>query len=84
MSELEEIYDRALHAPSVPSVEGALRLRAVVLAGLREGKSSRSGIYTALQTLMSQYLEEGRSDDAEAVAQVLDAFDGWSPNAARL
>lgn len=74
-----EAYDKALHAAPAPAVQMAQRLLTLVRRDLTAGKLSREVIYACLEQLYDHYAERGCTDEREAVADVLDAFDGWAP-----
>ncbi len=79
-----EAYERALHAAPAPAVQMAQRLLTVVRRDLTAGKLSRQDIYAGLEQLYDHYAERGCTHEREAIADVLDAFDGWAPLKARI
>ncbi len=79
MSAVIEAYDKALHAAPAPSVHMAQRLLTLIRRELASGTLSREDIYACLEQLYDHYAESGCTEEREAVADVLDAFDGWAP-----
>ena len=79
MPTLTQAYDEALHAVPSPSTLMAEALRALVEAQLMRGEYTREEAFAALQSLFEQYADEGRTEEREAVADVMDCFIGWSP-----
>ncbi len=57
----------------------AQRLLTLIRRYLTAGKLSREDIYAGLEQLYDHYAERGCTEEREAVADVLDAFDGWAP-----
>jgi hypothetical protein len=79
MPALLKHYDQALHDAPAPSVQMAQRLLAVVKSELADGQLSRDEIHDRLLQLFDYYDEHGCENEREAVADVLDSFEGWSP-----
>ncbi len=84
MAAVLEAYDRVLHDAPVRSVQMAQRLLAAVRNDLESGRVSREEAYQALLSLYDHYEAQEQVDELEAVADVLDSFDGWSPLKASL
>jgi hypothetical protein len=80
---LEE-YDKALHETPVVAVQMAQRLLDVVRRDICSGKLSRDEVRAHLEALYDIYEERGQENELEAVADVLDSFNGWSPLRAAL
>jgi hypothetical protein len=57
----------------------AQRLLAAVKNDVLSGNLSREEAYQSLLELYDLYEERGQEAELEAVADVLDSFDGWSP-----
>ena len=74
-----EVYDRALHEEPARSVQMAQRLLAAVKGDITGGKLSREKAYAHLEQLYAYYAQHDHVDEREAVADVLDVFDGWAP-----
>jgi hypothetical protein len=79
MSTILEAYDRALHDTPVRSVQMAQRLLSAVKHDIESGSLSREEAYRQLVELYDRYEERGQTEELEAVADVLDSFDHWSP-----
>lgn len=84
MPTLPQTYDEALHAVPAPSTLMAEALRTLIETQLARGEYSRETAFAALQSLFDRYADEGRVDEREAVADVMDCFVGWSPSGASL
>jgi hypothetical protein len=79
-----EAYDRALHAEPAPSVRMAQRLLAAVEADIASGRFTRAQAHDTIRALYAYYSDQGREIECDAVADVLDCFEGWSPTAAAI
>jgi hypothetical protein len=79
MTAVLEAYDRVLHEEPARSVQMAQRLLEFVKGNVLAGKITREEAYSRLEELYEYYADQGCVDEREAVADVLDAFDGWSP-----
>jgi DNA-binding transcriptional regulator YbjK len=74
-----EAYDRVLHDAPVHSVQMAQRLLAAVRRDVESGQHSRQEAYEKLLELYDFYEGHNQVEELEAVADVLDSFDRWSP-----
>ncbi len=63
----------------MPSVQMAQRLLAAVRRDIESEQLSRDGAYDSLIQLYDFYEEHDQTEELEAVADVLDSFDRWSP-----
>ena len=79
MPAILEAYDRALHDAPARSVQMAQRLYAAVKSDVQSGRLSREEAHGRLLQLYDFYEEREQEEELEAVADVLDSFDGWSP-----
>lgn len=84
MPEVLEAYDRALHDAPAPSVQMAQRLLAAVRRDIESGRFSRDEAHQTLLQLYDLYEANDQDDELNAVADVLDSFDGWSPTKAAI
>lgn len=74
-----EIYDKVLRETPAPSVQMAQRLLDAIRHDIAGGKISRDEARAHLEALYDIYEKNRQEDELEAVADVLDSFDGWSP-----
>lgn len=79
MAAVLDAYDKAIHDAPVRSVQMAQRLLAIVRGEVESGEVSREVVYARLVELYDFYEEHAQVEELEAVADVLDSFDGWSP-----
>jgi hypothetical protein len=84
MPTLTQSYDEALHAVPAPSTLMAEALRGLAESQLARGEYTREEVFAALESLFERYADEGRVDEREAVADVMDCFVGWAPPGASL
>lgn len=76
--------DKAIHDVSVPSVQMAQRLLAVIRREVESGEVPQEVVYARLVELYDFYEEHDQVEELEAVADVLDSLDGWSPLKAQI
>jgi hypothetical protein len=74
-----EAYDRAIHDTPPNSVQMAQRLLTAVRREIESGQVSRDEAHKRLLELYDFYEKDEQVEELEAVADVLDSFEGWSP-----